>query len=88
MKRVTTTLILVWILPFALPFTAVSATTSTSSQERAGLSSHSLKILHNGAVIRPRISQGGLYILVSQNLLHTKNGHARIEQHRGTGVTK
>ena len=36
----------------------------------------------------PRVSQGSLHIPVTQNPLHTKNGHARIEQHRSAGVAK
>jgi len=49
---------------------------------------HSLKILHNIAVIHPCIPQRSLHILVTQYLLHTKNGHARIEQQRRTGMSE
>ena len=49
---------------------------------------HLLKILYHCTVIHPCIPQCGFYILVTQYPLHTKNGHARIEQHRRAGMSE
>jgi hypothetical protein len=82
--------------PYSIKKTGSPATATIQRQEAhcelpdallSPSTNRSLKILHDSAVIHPRIPQGGFHIFVTQNSLHTKNGHTSIEKLRSACVT-